>query len=89
MRPGHDLDRCDGGGGMIDNVSEPRPKIPEDGGPYSLYLDGVLCSAPESFGTTAQRPSDPLMAEPYFDTTLGLMIVWNGTAWSDFAGNTV
>ncbi len=40
-------------------------------------------------GTTAQRPSDPLMAEPYFDTTLGLMILWNGTAWTDFAGNTV
>jgi len=29
------------------------------------------------------------MAEQYFDTTLGLMIVWNGTAWTDFAGSAV
>lgn len=40
-------------------------------------------------GTTAERPISPTVAEVYFDTTIGLMIVWNGTSWTDFAGNTV
>lgn len=40
-------------------------------------------------GTTAQRPSDPLPWEQYGDVTLGRMIVWTGTAWTDFTGNVV
>lgn len=40
-------------------------------------------------GTTAQRPTDPLLAEQYFDTTLALPILWNGTAWIDFTGTAV
>ncbi|RDD69218.1 hypothetical protein DVR11_22600 [Paracoccus versutus] len=40
-------------------------------------------------GTTAQRPADPLPAEQYFDTTLGLPILWNGTAWIDYTGTAV
>lgn len=40
-------------------------------------------------GTTPQRPVDPLLAEQYFDTTLGLPILWNGSGWTDFGGTTV
>lgn len=32
-------------------------------------------------GTTAQRPTNAEIGQPYFDTTLNLSLVWNGTAW--------
>lgn len=41
-------------------------------------------------GTTAQR-DDGLRREPgetYFDTTLGLLLMWTGTAWQASNGNT-
>lgn len=40
-------------------------------------------------GNTASRPAAPVMAEQYFDTTLGHPIWWNGTAWVDATGTTV
>lgn len=32
-------------------------------------------------GTTAQRPTNGEIGQRFFDTTLGVMLVWNGTAW--------
>lgn len=38
-------------------------------------------------GTTANRPSNPLTGEIYYDTTLGKPIWWNGYAWVDASGS--
>lgn len=32
-------------------------------------------------GPTANRPSNPEVGTPYFDTTILCLVVWNGTAW--------
>lgn len=37
-------------------------------------------------GTTAQRPSNPKMYHPYFDTDLGKPIWWSGSKWVDSNG---
>jgi hypothetical protein len=38
-------------------------------------------------GTTAQRPTSFLwLGRPYFDTTLGYEIHWNGTIWVKYDG---
>lgn len=42
----------------------------------------AICAAAISNGTTANRPTKNLwIGRPYFDTTLGLPIWWNGTTW--------
>lgn len=33
-------------------------------------------------GTTAQRPTNPDIGARFFDTTLGCLLVWNGTTWN-------
>lgn len=40
-------------------------------------------------GTTAQRPADPCFASQYYDTTLGKMLTYNGSAWIDGTGTAV
>ena len=40
-------------------------------------------------GTTANRPSNPLTGEIYFDTTLGKPIWWNSYAWVNANGENV
>jgi len=40
-------------------------------------------------GSTVSRPSGPVTGQRFFDTTLGLPIWWNGTAWINAAGTTV
>jgi hypothetical protein len=40
-------------------------------------------------GTTAQRPAQPVVAQRYYDTSLGKPIWYNGTVWKDAAGTTV
>lgn len=40
-------------------------------------------------GTTAQRPAQPVVAQRYYDTSLGLPIWYNGTVWKNAAGATV
>lgn len=32
-------------------------------------------------GTTAQRPSNPVTGDTYYDGTLGFLIIWEGTQW--------
>lgn len=44
----------------------------------------------QNSGTTANRPTTNLyVGKPYFDTTLGIPIWYDGTNWIDAAGNTV
>lgn len=38
-------------------------------------------------GASSLRPKSPNVGFQYFDTTLGLPIYWNGSAWVDSAGN--
>lgn len=33
------------------------------------------------YGTTAQRPGNPDIGQRFFDTTLGIFVVYDGTAW--------
>jgi hypothetical protein len=41
-------------------------------------------------GTTAQRPIKGLqIGQPYFDSTLGYAIWYNGSVWVDATGGTV
>jgi hypothetical protein len=41
-------------------------------------------------GTTANRPTIQLqIGQPYFDTTLGIPIWYNGTVWKNASGTTV
>lgn len=43
--------------------------------------------AQESYGTTANRPTSRLyISRPYFDTSLGYEIRYNGTAWVNGSG---
>jgi hypothetical protein len=53
----------------------------------SLQLDDIV-RAINSRGTTAERPvlSANYAGTQYFDTTLGIPIWWNGTAWVNAAG---
>lgn len=37
-------------------------------------------------GNTAGRPATPSLGLPYFDTTIGQPVWWNGAAWVDAAG---
>ena len=50
----------------------------------------IVVNDMQNSGTTAQRPaSDMYVGKPYFDSTLGLPIWWNGSAWIDAAGGGV
>ena len=49
-----------------------------------------ILAAAEQASTTANRPTSNMwIGMPYFDTTLGIPIWWDGTNWIDAAGNTV
>lgn len=37
-------------------------------------------------GTTAQRPTQNLVGQRYFDTDLAQPVWWNGFQWVDFLG---
>lgn len=39
--------------------------------------------------TTAGRPAAPSIGRTVFDTTVGVLISWNGTAWVNGAGTVV
>lgn len=44
--------------------------------PGPLSFNGLPLS-----GTTAQRPTNAEIGQPYFDITLGVQLYWNGTLW--------
>jgi hypothetical protein len=35
----------------------------------------------EGSGTTAQRPATPSFTQKFLDTTVGLIVVWDGAKW--------
>ena len=49
-------------------------------------LTAVDIDAPH--GNTASRPYSPAQGQQYFDTDLGTLIVWNGSAWVILTGTT-
>jgi hypothetical protein len=56
---------------------------------WQEYFSDVFTAifALQKSGTTAQRPIKGLyVGLPYFDTTLGYRIDYNGTAWVDATG---
>lgn len=49
--------------------------------PFFLAIFSLLTGLTQS-GTTAQRPTSFLWTgRPYWDTTLGMSVYWNGSAW--------
>lgn len=57
---------------------------------WTSFLGQVfaICFAVAQSGTTAQRPTVTLFAgRPYFDTSLGYTIWWDGSQWVDAAGS--
>lgn len=46
-------------------------------------------SVEDSAGTTAARPATPNIGQMYFDTTLGIPVWYNSTAWVDATGTPV
>lgn len=54
------------------------------------HNDAIVALAPQS-GETSARPdaSKIKIGSPFFDTTLGIPIVWNGTAWVNMSGTEV
>lgn len=60
--------------------------------PWTAFFQQVftICFAASQSGTTAQRPDTTLwVGRPYFDTTLGYAIWYDGSDWVDAAGNVV
>jgi hypothetical protein len=60
--------------------------------PLSQNLDAIRRSANAIFalfaasGPTSARPTASFVGQPYFDTTLGCPVWWNGTGWVNASG---
>lgn len=61
--------------------------------PQLQNLDAIRRSANAIFalltasGPTAARPATPaFVGQPYFDSTLGYLVWWNGATWVNAAG---
>lgn len=66
-----------------------RLRVKYGGAAPTSSTDGVIL-VQASIGTTEQRPtSGNYVGRPYFDTTSGKPIWWNGSAWVDAAGAAV
>ena len=70
--------------------------------PKAMLVDGTTCqlyqhngsiyvhiSVVNPEGTTANRPTTDKINTQYFDSTLGIPIWWNGTAWINALGTLV
>jgi len=58
--------------------------------PWRVFFDAVfrICFAATQSGTSAQRPDSGLwVGRPYWDTTLGYPIWWDGAQWVDATGS--
>ena len=59
--------------------------------PWTAFFSKVfaVCFAVAQSGTSAKRPTVGLwVGRPYFDTTLGYSIWYDGTQWVDATGTT-
>lgn len=59
---------------------------------WMIFFSNVFSAiqAMQSSGTTAQRPTRGLwIGRPYFDTTLGIPVWYNGANWVNSSGSTV
>ncbi len=57
---------------------------------YDAFRRIALAFNEPDSGVTASRPTEQLViGQPFFDTTLGLPIWWNGTDWIDATGAVV
>lgn len=73
--------------GNAADTNIPLNEIQPDG---SYITDGTVpLIQADSVGTTAERPTARQTGHPYFDTTLGYEINWDGTNWVDSTGTTV
>jgi hypothetical protein len=63
--------------------------------PQLQNLDAIRRSANAVFalltasGPTSSRPAASFVGQPYFDTTLGLPVWWNGAHWVNGSGASV
>ena len=64
------------------------PIIVPDFDALTLMANGWLAMARDGAGTTAQRPTlgpgnviNPKLGHEYYDSTLGITILWNGKNW--------
>jgi hypothetical protein len=67
-----------------------RENYDTDAAAKRAYRDAINRLLRDTYsGATAQRPVAPVVAQRYYDTTLGIPIWWNGSAWKNAAGTTV
>ena len=52
-----------------------------------LFEEGQGCECSVQYGPTSHRPEGDRPGLPYFDTSLGFIIFWDGTKWVDSDGN--
>lgn len=66
-------------------------KTDSSGNPVGWYSWNGLVWAPSPItpesGTTAMRPSPPLLAQLYYDTDIDVLLIYSGTAWITSAGS--
>jgi len=71
----------------LDDVIDQQPMV---GDTLVYYYDGMKYywrpQAKTQAGTLSNRPINPAIGTPYFDTSLGLPIWFNGTNWVDANG---
>lgn len=60
---------------------------------WAMFFDGLVKGLQPLGGTTAQRPTSPILHQPYFDTTLAKPVwckqVTPSVAWVDATGASV
>jgi hypothetical protein len=80
---------------IINNAPVSDAMVLQDGRPKLGWITWfsqvyAICFDVQNSGTTAQRPTKNLyIGKPYFDTTLGYGIKYNGTAWVRWDGTAV
>ena len=77
-------------------ITTPKPEtflevgIVSRSGQEWLTLTTLAADSVTQSGTTANRPTVSLwIGRPYFDTTLGYAVWYNGTVWVNSTGTTV
>lgn len=66
-----------------------RPSLASVDSGWRNFFNGLylICLGTSQSGKTANRPSDGLwVGRPYFDTTLGFPVWYNGVTWVNSAG---